>query len=248
MVSTERTPVPAYRRVSEQLRREIAAGQYRNGLRLPTEADLAALHGVSRQTVRRAYQDLVTDGIVYRIPGRGSFTNDDSQGYRRQLGSIEELLDLSADTTMEIVEPLRRGVHIEAASRLRLDNDLMHSVVLRRVHDGVPFALTTVYLPEHVAVHVQGAAELTTRGESSSNTVMGLLQPHLTHPITEAAQSITVARANIELARELNCAAGHPLLRADRLYLNDMGTPTELSISYFLPEHYTYRSTLRRHQ
>ncbi|WP_424809400.1 GntR family transcriptional regulator [Rhodococcus sp. 27YEA15] len=245
MGNTAQIPVPAYQLVSEQLRREIAAGRYRGGARLPTEAELAELHGVSRQTVRRAFHDLVADGTVYRVPGRGTFTNDGNTGYRRQLGSIEELLDLAADTTMEIVEPLQRGVHVEAASRLRLDTDLLHSVVLRRVHDQIPFALTTVYLPDYVAEHVQSTPELVV-GASSRNTVMGLLQPRLTHPIVEAAQSITVARATEDIAHQLNCEVEHPLLRADRLYSNGAGEPTELSISYFLPEHYTYRSTLRR--
>ncbi len=58
---------------------------------------------------------------------------------------------MSADTVMEIVSPLRRGVDIDAASRLRLDTDLLYSVVLRRVHDGIPFVHTTIHLPDEVA-------------------------------------------------------------------------------------------------
>ncbi|CDZ91679.1 GntR family transcriptional regulator [Rhodococcus ruber] len=245
IVMGERDTEPAYAQLSRRLREAVDAGEYRGGVRLPTEAELAQRYGLSRQTVRRAFQDLVADGVVYRVPGRGTFADEGGRRYRRQLGSIEDLLDLAADTTMEIVAPLRRGVHIEAASRLRLDTDLVHSVALRRVHDGIPFALTTVYLPDHVAAHVLDAPELAA-GASSRNTVMGLLEPHLEHPIVEAAQTITVARATDEVARELNCTAGHPLLRVDRLYSNDLGEPAELSVSYFLPEHYTYRVTLRR--
>jgi DNA-binding GntR family transcriptional regulator len=55
-----------------------------------------------------------------------------------------------------------------------------------------------------------------------------------------------VASASEEVARELGCETGHPLLRVDRLYSNDLGEPVELSINYFLPEYYTYRVTLRR--
>lgn len=36
------------------------------------------------------------------------------------------------------------------------------------------------------------------------------------------------------------------MLRIDRLYSDTTGQLIDLSISYFLPEHYTYRVTLRR--
>jgi len=245
MDSRARETEPAYAQLARQLREAVEAGRYSDGTRLPTEAELAEQHRVSRQTVRRAFQDLVADGIVYRVPGRGTFANEVGRRYRRQLGSIEDLLALSADTVMEIVTPLRRGVDIDAASRLRLDTDLLYSVVLRRVHDATPFVLTTIHLPDDIAAHVLDAPELQA-GASSRNTVIGLLEPHLDSPIVEAAQSITVASASEQVAAELNCAVGDPLLRVDRLYSNAEGLPAELSVSYFLPEHYTYRVTLRR--
>ncbi|MDV2478410.1 GntR family transcriptional regulator [Rhodococcus zopfii] len=244
MSGKERESEPAYAQLSRQLREAVESGAYRDGARLPTEAELAQQHGVSRQTVRRAFQDLVADGVVYRVPGRGTFANEPGR-YRRPHGSIEDLLALSADTTMEIVSPLRRGVDIEAASRLRLDTDLLHSVVLRRLHDGVPFVHTTIWLPDPIAAHVQDAPELAARA-SSKATLIGLLEPHLPHPIVQAAQSITVAPATAEVAAELGCEVGHPMLRVDRLYSDSEGALTELSVSYFLPEHYTYRVTLRR--
>src|SRR5690606_13281840 len=231
---------PAYAQLARQLREAVEAGRYSDGTRLPTEAELAEEHGVSRQTVRRAFQDLVADGIVYRVPGRGTFANESGRRYRRQLGSSEDLLALSADTVMEIVSPLRRGVDIDAASRLRLGTDVLYTVAFRRLHSAIPFVVTAGQLPAPAAAHVPTSPSLQA-GASSRNTMIGLLEPHLDSPIVEAAQSITVARAAESVAKELDCAVGHPLLRVDRLYSDEAGTPTELSVSYFLPEHYTYR-------
>src|SRR5262249_25523839 len=92
----------AYRVLSGRLRREIASGRYRGGVRLPTESELSQEHNLSRQTVRRAFQDLVAEGIVYRVPGRGTFATEPDGRYLRQLGSIEDLMNLSTDTTMEV--------------------------------------------------------------------------------------------------------------------------------------------------
>jgi DNA-binding GntR family transcriptional regulator len=236
---------PAYQTLRERLREEIAAGHYRDGVRLPTESELVARHGVSRQTVRRAFVDLVAEGVVYRVPGRGTYASESGRRYLRQLGSIEDLMSLSDDTTMEVLHGLRRRVDVDAASRLRLDDDIVYSVVFRRLHDGVPFVSTTVHLVPPVAQAVQGAPELAD-GAVGTNTVIGLLEPHLADPIAEAAQSITVASADEAVADAVGCTPGHPMLRVDRLYSDTRGSPVELSVSHFLPEQYTYRVTLRR--
>jgi GntR family transcriptional regulator len=233
---------PAYQVLREQLRDEIAAGHYRDGVRLPTESELVAQHGLSRQTVRRAFQDLVAEGAVYRVPGRGTYASEPGR-YLRQLGSIEDLMSLSDDTTMEVLAGLRRRVDVDAASRLRLDDDVVYTVVFRRLHDGVPFVSTTVHLVPSVAQSVQ--AELAD-GAVGTHTVIGLLEPHLAEPIAEAAQSITVAPAEAPVADAVGCEPGHPMLRVDRLYSDASGSPVELSVSHFLPEQYTYRVTLRR--
>jgi DNA-binding GntR family transcriptional regulator len=239
---------PAYRLLRDQLRGEIAAGRYPDGVRLPTESELVGRHGLSRQTVRRAFQDLVADGVVYRVPGRGTYARQAGR-YLRQLGSIEDLMNLSQDTTMEVRSGLTRRVDVEAASRLRLDDDVVHTVVLRRLHgapgEGVPFVSTTVHLPPELAAPVRDIAELRT-GATSTHTVIGLLEPHLRSPIAHAAQSITVAAADDTVAAAVGCRPGHAMLRVDRLYSDGDGRPVELSISHFLPEQYTYRVTLRR--
>lgn len=245
---------PAYQTLRQRLRDEIAAGAYRGGVRLPTESELVAQHGLSRQTVRRAFQDLVAEGAVYRVPGRGTYASDGEAGgvggqrYLRQLGSIEDLMSLSDDTTMEVVSGLRRRVDVEAASRLRLDDDVVHTIVFRRLHGsdpGIPFVLTRVHLPESVAKTLLGRPEVAD-GAVSTSTIIGLTEPHLAEPIAQAAQSITVSSADDDVAIAVGCPGGHTMLRVDRLYSDASGAPVELAVSHFLPEQYTYRVTLCR--
>jgi GntR family transcriptional regulator len=239
-------PEAAYVRLARTLRDGILRGGYADGGRLPTEAELAKEHQVSRQTVRRAFHDLVAEGMVQRVPGRGTFAAPGHGQYLRQFGSIDDLLALSLDTQLEVVSPLRRQVDIEAASRLRLDSDAVYRILFRRLHHDIPFCLTTVYLRPDVGARLTELPALTEPAAVSEVTVIGMIDKHTANPVAEAEQSITAVAATAEVADRLGCAVGDPLLRVDRIYLTSDGVPVELAISYFLPEHYSYRVRLRR--
>ncbi len=236
----------SYRSLAREVRKQILQGRYADGRKLPTEAEFSAQYQVSRQTVRRAFQDLVAEGMVYRVPGRGTFAAPRDVGYVRQFGSVDDLMGLSADTQMDVITPLRRQVDVNAAGRLRLTSDIVYSLAFRRSHRGTPFCLTVVSLPPEAGLALTSAAELSAAGATSEVTVIGLLDSRLDAPIAEAEQSITVALADAAAANALGCPAGHSLLRIDRLYLDSSGTPVELAVSHFLPELYSYRTKLRR--
>jgi GntR family transcriptional regulator len=59
-----------YRRIADELRAQITAGEYRPGERLPTEPRLMEQYDVSRNTVRLAVSQLVHEGLVRRVAGR----------------------------------------------------------------------------------------------------------------------------------------------------------------------------------
>lgn len=241
-----RTGESAYSALARELRNGILEGRYTAGQQLPTEAELTRRRNVSRQTVRRAFHDLVSEGMVHRVPGRGTFVASRGDQYLRQFGSIEDLMALSVDTELELLSPLQRRVDIGAASRLRLDTDVVAVVCFRRLHEGVPFCHTQVFLPPHLAERLESVPELTAPGTRSPATVIGLLDTRIDTPIAEAQQSITAERSSPEVADSLGGHAGDPMLRIDRTYHDASGAPVELAISWFAPEHYSYRVRLRR--
>lgn len=234
----------AYQALARRLREALLRGHYPEGVRLPTEAELASEYAVSRQTVRRAFHDLVSEGMVHRVPGRGTFATPRDGQYLRQFGSIDDLMGLALDTRLEIVTPLRRKVDIEAASRLRQDGDVVHTVVFRRLHNDTPFCVTTVHLPPAVGTAVATEPTLMSAGTVAATTVIAMVDTRF--PIAEAEQSITAVLATNPTAELLGCDIGAPLLRVDRIYHSTRNTPVELATSYFLPEHYSYRVRLRR--
>ena len=66
-------PVHIWQQVADMIRGDISAGRLRSGDRLPNEQELAGQYGVARLTIRRAVQDLTSDGSVVILRGRGTF-------------------------------------------------------------------------------------------------------------------------------------------------------------------------------
>lgn len=88
--------VAPYLQIENYVRSKIASGELKPGDRLPMERDLSERLDVSRNTVARAYQDLVVRGLLYSRRGIGVFVNKDSEAKcredcrRRIVGIIHE--------------------------------------------------------------------------------------------------------------------------------------------------------------
>lgn len=69
-----RGPVPPYRQIAAQLRRRIEAGEFSPDVDpLPSRNEIKQETGVAETTVDRALEVLREEGLIYTVPGRGSF-------------------------------------------------------------------------------------------------------------------------------------------------------------------------------
>src|SRR3954471_2942581 len=69
-------PVPPSRRIADELRRAILSGELAPGVALPSERELARMHGTARNTARQAIDFLEADGLVEAQHGRGVFVRE----------------------------------------------------------------------------------------------------------------------------------------------------------------------------
>lgn len=65
--------IPKYQVVYEELKNEISNGRLALGERMPSELQLMEQYGYSRQTVRKALEELANDGFIQKVRGSGSF-------------------------------------------------------------------------------------------------------------------------------------------------------------------------------
>ncbi|MDZ4857508.1 MAG: GntR family transcriptional regulator [Candidatus Hydrogenedentes bacterium] len=77
-------PGPLYQQVVDGLKREIVEGRLKPGSALPSFRALAEDLLVSVITVKRAYEELEREGIIYRKQGLGTFVADEGDAITRE--------------------------------------------------------------------------------------------------------------------------------------------------------------------
>ncbi|MFD8300021.1 winged helix-turn-helix domain-containing protein [Streptomyces bauhiniae] len=96
---SQASPRGTYLQVSESLRQQIESGDLADAL--PLEAALMSMHGVSRNTVRRALKVLEADGVVQSAPGIGWRVV--RSGDPRSL--VERMTDLITEHSLSVDDP-----------------------------------------------------------------------------------------------------------------------------------------------
>jgi len=232
---------PVYRELADRLRESIRQNGNQSR-RLPTEAELSKKYKTSRQTVRRAYQELVADGLVRRTPRRGTFPTA-GRPYVRSFGTIEDLIALREDTELEVVEPLTFQSSAKPDRTLAVGRTA--ELTIRRLHKGIPFVCAVISFPAELGSRLRRTV-LSRRGAHNRKTVLEILESVTGVRIAVARQVITVDVVPRGLAKLIDMPTGASVLRIDRTYLDENGSILQLTTSYFNPERYSYALELRR--
>jgi GntR family transcriptional regulator/MocR family aminotransferase len=141
---------PLYKQLFDAIASRIRTGTFPPGFRLPPSRELASALGAHRNTVVRAYEDLVAAGFLSSVVGRGTFVNTLSEPARPL-----RLVNKTSEAKMQwplllsraaMVEPLGRSDRLSSGavpkgainlSGMRPDPDLLPHELLRRCFEHV---------------------------------------------------------------------------------------------------------------
>ncbi|WP_420965418.1 phosphonate metabolism transcriptional regulator PhnF [Bradyrhizobium sp. B120] len=157
-----------WRIVVESIRRDIIGGTYKPGERLPTETELAAIFGVHRNTVRRAFAVLKERDYVRIEQGRGTFVKE--RIVRHRLGPNTRLTTSLRDLDRVGERRFVRSVRVRPDKDLARDLRLPQGQFARRVDtlsviDGIATWVASSYFPlprfEGIEAFIEGTGSFT---------------------------------------------------------------------------------------
>lgn len=101
----ERFGIPLYWQIKEDIKEKIKNGEYKIDELIPSETELVKKYDVSRITIVKAINELVSEGYLYRIQGKGTFVKAKSGGLKE-----EEIVAIIMPTEGHLWEPLTRKI------------------------------------------------------------------------------------------------------------------------------------------
>ena len=234
---------PLYLQVAHLIERRIREGALALGSLLPTENEIAAALGVSRQTVRAAIAHLRERGLLSARKGVGTRVEAAARDWRRtySVQSVADLVDLANETEMRVV----RSADVEARGRLagelgcRPGRRWRHFEGPRfHVPAATAFCWNEVWLDGRLAALVRGI-------EVFRTAVFALVERETGEHIVEIKQDIRPARIGAERAPALGAAPDDLALEISRRYYGAGGRLILMSKTTLPADRFSYAMTFR---
>lgn len=217
------SPVPLYYQLMEILRAGVYSGEWRVGETIPSEARLCKMFHVSRNTVQKAIEELVNEGVFTRRQGVGTFVT--APKIEQALGEFYTFSEaLAAKGIRHTAKVLALTVEMAGEKRakpLEIDpEDLV--VVLTRVRcaDGDPIVLETSCIPSKIA---PGLEDIDFEQESLYRTLANKYQIYVSKS-REYFEPVLIKRTE---SKWLEVDMGSPAILLDRIAYASTGGPVE---------------------
>lgn len=203
---------PKYKIVYEALRKQIVDKTFVPGNLLPSENQLCAEYGVTRPTIRKALDQLVSDGFIIRHQGKGSIV----KGAPKSLG----ILSLSGTTTAVGKESLHTVITIKPEIRpwkdafgypLDEQEQSCDCIYFERMRflDGISLFFDITMLPNidlpNFATH-----------DLENRSLFEFLRTQYQIEVTGGTQQLFAIKADKRLQDHFNVKAGYPILQLNR--------------------------------
>ncbi|MGL4606585.1 MAG: GntR family transcriptional regulator [Eubacteriaceae bacterium] len=218
-------PKPLYIQLEELIRNNIDSGEWKPHTAIPSESEMNRLYSVSRMTIRSACSQLVQDGVLYRVPGKGTFVAEpkimtESLAY---MGFREQLERMGYEITTELLNVVEKEASHGVAKRLQChQGDPILEIERLRFIKGEPISLHYSRIPYELC------RNLNERGLEEEQLCILLEREYDLKPkrITETLESVTASEKESKL---FHVDQGYPLLVLEDILYDQEDRPFEYS-------------------
>ena len=231
---------PLHAQLKESIIAAIQSGRYPPGARLPSQRELCEQHGISHMTMRRAINELVSEGYVLAVPGRGLFVKE---RVAYPLENFKGFATLTREGGQTPSSQVITASLVSAPAALARDLQVAeHSelVYLHRLRfiNGRPVMIQQSWLPHSLCPGILA-------NDFSTASLFEVLSRDYNLRVVEGQQTISARLASTEECRLLKLPAHGVVLTVDALEFSQLRRPVEFSISIFNPQAHPLRQTNR---
>jgi len=240
----KRDQIPLYYQLQQLLRKKILSGVLPLDVPLPTENELCKEYSVSRTTVRQAFAALKNEGLIFRIPGKGTYIaankpHDKVMHYFSTVNSLAETFKFAY---------LSKKIHHKGVV-----NPSMRAALLMGLEPGEKiFCLRGVrYKNEYpfcyfvTSIHSDLIQYMDTDSIKDAPVLSHLIKKSGLQ-LQRVSQRIKAVKASDRVTRFLGLKKDDPVLELECVYIVENEKSIEVGLNYFNPELFNYSMDLEQ--
>ncbi len=200
--------------------------------KIPSERELAKQFNMSRLTVRKAIDHLVSQNKLYRINKVGTFTTDEKLYKKTDTfkGFTSEVESAGGKASNKLIEFSLKGADQTIALKLGIkEGDPVYKVVRLRLKNAVPIMIDQAYFPKAIIPLTE---------EIVKGSIYHYITKTLGLKIMSAEQTYHATFVKKEFLNDLDISASTPVIKTElHVFLED-GRIFEYNVAYINTNHY----------
>lgn len=215
--------VPLYHQLKEIIEVKIESGEWKPGDKISSENDLQNLYDISRNTVQKALEELVQEGILERKQGKGTFVSKPKfEQSLTSFYSFSKVMESQGMNPKDIILNIEtRLADRKVAAKLQIDpSDEVIALKRLRQADGEPIILETSYLSKHTIPEIS-------QEDIEQTSLYDILEEKYGIFVVKAKETFEPVLVRDDEREYLNIEKGSPCLLLDRVAYDTKGKPVE---------------------
>lgn len=224
------SPLPLYYQIEEKIREYIQTGVFLPGQKIPSENEMYSLLGVSRNTVRKVYEDLDREGLIERKQGKGTFVcvPKISHKFVTVVSFTQELIARGITPSSTLLSQTVRPADAETAANLQIEvGDPVVQIERLRYGNGKLVGYNLNRVPQELCPDLE-------RVEIRNESLYTLIEKRYGHTVVKAVRTMETIPADSFVAKTLQIQEGYPVLRILGIAFNRENRPFDSCIEYYV--------------
>lgn len=234
--------IPLYQQLMEDIKTSLTEGKYLPDEKIPSEPELSELYHVSRITVRRAIEELCTEGYLVKKQGKGTYVSQPK--VMRKIAQNGDVMGFSEACRACGMEPGAQVISIQhcpaRSDEVRFFSLEPHSdvIYLQRVRtaDGEPVMLENNFFPYKPFQGLLDAYEAL----SNASLFDYLDATYGRRPESTTSCTLEIVRALAEQASYLDIITGDPMFYMNAYFLDAKGKPLVIGRQYIVGSRFVF--------
>lgn len=215
--------IPLYHQLKEIIREKIDSGKWTPGDRIPSENELCNEYNISRNTAKKALEDLVQEGLLNRVQGKGTFVSKPK--FEQPLTGFYSFSKVLKDRGMNpkdiIINIEEKRANSKVSKRLQMDKD-EQVIVLKRIRcaDNEPIILESSYMPKRIVPELS-------REKLENHSLYDYMEQEFGILVTSAKEIFEPVLVREDESKYLEVEEGSPALLLERVAFDSVNNPVE---------------------